>query len=250
MMIRPICVKRFTAKLLLTSISLMAVPSPRLAAFQNSSADSRAETGVSLSQFRQMISRLHPATAPSSSKKAPTVLPTTDFSRADETFLRIVTTQARLAAARQSLDRLAGWNKAIQPRIDNQNIPALDVEILRLAEKREASQVAYYEGMLRDAREIANRMAGRELSQPFVAMVAESAANAPDNEGLNTMEKEVLARGRDLLAKLFQSYAIGGIGVTDLLWHEREAWAAESEYRVWAAHAGFQAAKSAADKAR
>ena len=204
---------------------------------------------MTLVQFRRLISNLR-STDAVRKKKTTSQPPATDYQAADEAFLQILLKQARVSAARQSFDRLAGWNKAIKPRIDNQSIAAQDVEILAIAEKRAASEVALHEADLRRDAAVANDIAARDASMPLVAIVDAPAADSYDGQGLSTMEKEVLTRSRDLLAKLFQSYSVGGIELTELLWYEREAAEAEAAYRLWAARAGFEAARKAAERAQ
>lgn len=212
---------------------------------QNQLPKSAQDGGLTLVQFRQLLPTSHSTEMPK--KKSTLPQPVLDYRAADEAFLQILLMQARVSAARQSLDRLAGWNKAIKPRIENQSIAAIDVEILALAEKKAASEVGRQEADLRRAAAMANAIVARETSAPMVAIVDAPAPDSSDGQGLNTMEKEVLTRGRDLLAKLFQSYSVGGVEVTELLWYEREAAEAESSYRVWAARAGFDAATRAAE---
>jgi len=230
---------------LLFLVGLLVLGLPECLLSQNQLANSAQNGGVTLVEFRQRIAKSTDAlkTKPAALQSA------VDYQAADEAFAQILLTQARVSAARQSLDRLAGWNKAIKPRIENQSIAAIDVEILALAEKKAASEVARQEAALRRAAATANDILAREASSPLVAIVDAPAADSSDGQGLNTMEKEVLTRSRDLLAKLFQSYSVGGVEVTELLWYEREAAEAESAYRLWAARAGFDAAKRAAERA-
>jgi hypothetical protein len=230
--------------LLLMTLASFAL-STSLRSQENRPSDTSLGGGLTLPQFRQLISSSRAAN-PSPKKNSPTA-PAIDYQSGDDAFLQIMLSQACIAAARQSLDRLAGWNKAIKPRIENQSIAPLDVEILAVAEKQAASEVARLEAELRRNAEWANRIAGREISAPLVALVDAAVADSADGEALGTMEKEVLTRSRDLLAKLFQSYSVGGIGVTELLWQERRAADAESRYRQWAARAAVDAAKRAAD---
>lgn len=207
------------------------------------------EAPVRLAQFRQWVAEAHAASTAPAKKGAPAP-PPVDFRPADEVFLRLLTLQARAAAARQSQDRLAGWNAAIKPRVENQSIAALDVEVLTLAEKKAASEVAQLESELRRAVERANALAGRAPGVGLLAMVDGTGMNSSDTEGLAAMEKDVLVRGRDLLVKMFQSFTVGGVEVAELLWYEKQATEAEMNYRLWLAQAGFEAAVKAVPAAR
>jgi hypothetical protein len=172
-----------------------------------------------------------------------------DFRPADEAFLQVLTLQARVAAARQSQDRLAGWMSAIKPRVDNQSIATLDVEILTLAEKRAGADAARLESDLRRAIERANTLAARANGSPLLASAEVSSAGA-DAEALAAMEKDVLVQGRDLLVKMFQSFTVGGTEITELLWYESQASEADANYRVWSARASFDAVVKSLGAAR
>ena len=103
-----------------------------------------ADSPISLSQYRQWYSDARTAALPQPKKGAPP-LPPVDLRPADEAFLQVLTLQARVAAARQSQDRLAGWLVAIKPQIENQSIAALDVEVLTLAERTAGAEVSRLE---------------------------------------------------------------------------------------------------------
>jgi hypothetical protein len=239
---------RFEAGKFLFLFALALVLLPGYLRAQSPLPSAAQDGATTLAQFRQLISSPR-MNAEASKKKSSTSSLVLDYQAVDEAFLQVLLIQARVSAARQSLDRLAGWNKAIQPRIENQSIPPIDVEILAVAEKKAASEVARQESDLRRAAAMANSLVARETSLPLVAIVDAPAADSWDGHGLSTMEKEVLTHSRDLLVKLFQSYSLGGIEVTELLWYEQEAAQAESAYRLWAARAGFDAAKRAAEYA-
>src|SRR5687768_15410718 len=101
-----------------------------LAALTQSTADAG---GMTLAEFRSAVAaRLAAQPAPRSREKTPPSDPraAAALQAADEAFLQLLTAQARLAAAQQSLDRLAGWSKAIQARLEAQNAPALDAETI------------------------------------------------------------------------------------------------------------------------
>ena len=223
----------------------LAFASVLISAQQPASTKAVSDAPVSLSQYRQWVAAAQPASPPQP-KKGPVVPPPpVDFRPADEAFLQVLTLQARVAAARQSQDRLAGWHAAIKPRVDNQSIAALDVDILTLAEKRAGADAARLESDLRRVVDRANTLAARPSGTALLASVDTTEASGPDAEGLSAMEKDVLVRGRDLLVKMFQSFTVGGGEITELLWYESQATEAETNYRVWSARAGFDAAVKA-----
>lgn len=211
---------------------------------QQSAEGSLGLAAVSLRQYRQWVAAAHAASAGQPRKGAP-VPPPVDLRPADAAFLRVLILQARVDSARQSLDRLAGWNRAIRPRIENQSIAALEVEILSWAEKKAISQVARLESELRAAVHQANAIAGRAPESALVAAVNAAAISPEDTAALAAAERDVLVSGRELLMKMFQSFTVGGADAAELLWQESQAAEAEANYRMWAARAGFEAAAAA-----
>lgn len=216
---------------------------------QQGAAAPGRESAVQLAQFRQMIAAARAAAAVQPRKGEPH-MPPLDFGPADEAFQRVLTLQARADAARQSQDRLAGWNKAIKPRVENQSIAAIEVEILAFAEKKAGVEVARLEGEMRHAIARANEIAGRPRESSLIVRVDLAALSSAEAEALAAAEKEVLERGRDLLDRMFQSFTVGGLDVTELLWYQTQASEAERNYRLWAAEAGFAAAVNMAGKSR
>jgi hypothetical protein len=235
-------IRRWFSGAILTLLGAICV-----AAQQPATARMGAEEAIKLSRFREMYTQARNAATPPAAqpkKAAPPPL-SVDIRPADEAFLQVLTLQARVAAARQSHDRLAGWMVAIRPRIENQSIAAVDVEILTLAEKKAAADVARLDSDLRRAVAWANELVGRPKGSALTAAVDTTASNGPDAQGRAAMEKDVLVRGRDLLLKLFQSYTIGGGEITELLWYEAQAAETEENYRVWSAREAFDAAVAA-----
>ena len=179
---------------------------------------------------------------------------------AGEVFLQLAVAQGREAAARQSLDRLSGWHEAAQVRLEAQSAPLLEVEILRFSEARAAAQVAQFQAERRRAVEQANSLLGRTPEVPLVALTQALSANASDNTeaqpGIPSLsaeqpepppahaewtqlasrnvqfEKELLPQGRDLLAKMYQSYLLGGTPLSALLRQEQEVYQTELQYRL------------------
>ncbi|MSO19178.1 MAG: hypothetical protein EXQ56_01745 [Acidobacteria bacterium] len=177
-------------------------------------------------------------------------LPPPDYHASDETFLQILLAQAGAAAARQSQDRLAGWNQAIQLRLETQSISSLDAEILAHAEKQTASEVARLEANRRRAIARANAVAGRPTAEPLLAVVEPAPPSNEDAQGLELFERDVVPRGQELLKKLFQSYSVGGVSVSELLWQEQQATQVEMNYRVWAVTTAFEATVNASSGGR
>jgi hypothetical protein len=184
---------------------------------------------MTLAQFRSRVEvRLREQAAASRSREKS---PPPDLRVADEAYFELLASQARQAAARQSVDRLSGWNQAIQARFQAQSAPALDVEIIRFAEAKAGSESARYEAERQRALRSANSLLGRPADAPLLALLpASSGAEAPGV--LEKLEKEVLPQGQELLAKLYQSYLFGGIPLSSLLWQEQELYRTELQYRV------------------
>lgn len=212
---------------------------------QPSNRGAGGNSPVTLAQFREMIAKNQPKPA---NTKVP--LPPPDYHASDETFLQILLAQAGAAAARQSQDRLAGWNQAIQLRLETQSISSLDAEILAHAEKQTASEVARLEANRRRAIARANAVAGRPTAEPLLAVVEPAPPSNEDAQGLELFERDVVPRGQELLKKLFQSYSVGGVSVSELLWQEQQATQVEMNYRVWAVTTAFEATVNASSGGR
>jgi len=204
-------------------------------------------------QFRSLVeARLVEASrlAGKSKEKAPPpdLRAASELRAADEVFLQLLVAQARQAAAQQSVDRLSGWSKAIQTRFETQNAPELDVETIRFAEARMAAESARFEQQRRQAAAQANALLGRAPGAPLLALFsatpADPAASAVTQSAANQSsakpDGDLLAQGRELLAKLYQSYSFGGAPLSALLWQEQEVYKAEWEYRVEMARAAMK----------
>lgn len=209
-----------------------------LAALSSGAADQKTE--LTLPAFRALVREQSPAEKQQS-----------NLERAGEVFWRLLRAQNREAAARQSLDRLSGWYQAAQARLQAQNTPASDVELLRFGQAKAAARVAQFEAQRRSAAEEANLLLKRPASSPLVALMeapaeaipprtdpkSENAAAAAPAIGPDiasrraAFEKELLPLGNELLRKMYQSYLFGGIPLTSLLWQEQEVYRTDLEYR-------------------
>lgn len=203
-----------------------------VAAFAQNTADAG---GMTLAQFRSAVeSRLMETarTAPRSREKASPP----DLRPAEDAFLQLLLAQARQAAAQQSLDRLAGWSKAIQARLEAQNAPALDAETVHFAEARMAAESVRFDRQRQQAAARANALLGRPTEAPLSAVIPPAAGSpngsndAPREEGKSP--SDLLAQGRELLAKTYQSYSFGGTALSALLWQEQQVYQTELDYRV------------------
>ena len=210
-------------------------------------ADAPAE--LKLSQFRAQVREQTPPAKQADSTK-----------RAVEVFLKLVIAQGREAAARQSLDRLSGWHEVAQARLETQSIPPLEVEILRFSEASAAARAAQFQTERRRALQQANLLLGRAPDASLVALTQATAVTASDNTGeqsgipllsgeqpaspqtqeewedfasrIAQFETELLPQGRDLLAKMYQSYLLGGTRLSALLRQESEVYQTELQYRL------------------
>ena len=180
--------------------------------------------------------------------------------RAEEVFFQLAASQGREAAARQSLDRLSGWHEAAQVRLEAQSIPPLEVDMLRFSEARAAAQAAQRQAERRTAMGQANLLLGRVPYDPLVALAQAFPLAASDNTEAQSgiplvsgeqpeppltreewtqwadrkaqFEKQLLPQGRDLLAKMYQSYLLDGTPLSALLRQEQEVYRTELQYRL------------------
>ena len=187
-----------------------------------------SSTELTLAQFRSLVAtRLSEASrAATKSREKPS---SPDLRPAEEVFGRLLQIQARSAAAHQSLDRLAGWSKAIEARLQTQNAPQLDVDVARFEEARMAAESARLEAERKRIVERANSLLGRPAATPLVALLPLSSAEVPN--GVDKQQKDVLAQGEELVTKMYKSYQFGGITVTSLMEYEKVLYEFELQYR-------------------
>jgi hypothetical protein len=201
---------------------------------------------MTLAQFRSRVeARLTEQSRAASRSREK--LPPPDLRIADEAFSQLLAAQAREAAARQSVDRLSGWSKAIQVRFQAQSAPALDVEMVRFAEAKATAQSAQYEAERQRALRKANSLLGKPANSALVALLpVPSSATSPG--ALEKLEKEILPQGRELLARLYQSYLFGGSPLSSLLWQEQELYRTELQYRVWLARDAMESSSTGPER--
>lgn len=210
-------------------------------------------TEVKLAEFRALVqSASQPEKAEKKGQAEKSTKPEPNPERAEDVFFRLLMEQGRVAAARQSLDRLSGWEKTAQVRLQTQNASAEDVDLLRFAAARAAAVVAQSEAARLKVLREANALLKRPPESPLTAMtesfVAESAATPPATAAPTAasskqevgadvasrkaqFEKELLPLGNELLSKMYQSYLFGGTPVAALLWQEQQVYQAELAYR-------------------
>ena len=166
-------------------------------------------------------------------------------------FFALLAVQGREAAARQSLDRLAGWTSAAETRLAAQSAPVLEVEMLRFAEARAEVRLERFEAQRRRALAAANRLLGRDPASPLLALTTvthppDALSNAPPASSpppsgekpsdfappIARFEQDLLPQGHDLLAKTYQNYLFGGVALSALLWQEEHVHQTELQYRL------------------
>jgi hypothetical protein len=272
--------RQHTTRTVLTALTLFALallcgPMPASAA--------QLQSEMTLAEFRAAVRDRVAAKPPSSLKRgekpAADIEPEKAADRAVQVFTRLLSAQARKAAARQSQDRLAGWRKAAEARLQAQNTTALDADQLRLAEAQASGRVAQFEAARLRALGDANQLLGRPAASPLVAAMAHLTAAVPADQSigdqtkkneqpaaaaapsatppepapdlasrLSYYEKQLLPMSTDLLAKMYQSYLFGGIPLSSLLWQEQELTRIETEYRLLHVQAEIEFAKAADSK--
>lgn len=207
------------------------------AAMPTRAADQK--TDLNLSSFRALVKEQSAAEKQEA-----------NLERAGEVFFRLLVAQGKLAAARQSLDRLSGWYKAAQARLQAQNAPASDIKLLRFSQAKAAARVAGFEAERNSAVEEANVLLKRPSTSPLVAQLDTPAAPATPESEPNAatagplpepgpdiasrraaFEKDLLPLGNELLGKMYQSYLFGGIPLASLLWQEQEVFNTHLQYQ-------------------
>jgi len=198
--------------------------------YSQTAADSSSQ--LTLTQFRSLVAARLSETSRATSKSRDKQ-PPPDLHPAEEVFARLLILQARGSAVHQSVDRLAGWGKAIRLRFQTQNAPELDVDVARFEEARMVAESARIEAEKKRAVEQANSLLGRPAAAPLVALLPLSRAEDPN--GVDKQQKDVLAEGEELVTKMYRSYQFGGITVTALMEYEKVLYELELEYREqWA----------------
>ncbi|HWP85053.1 MAG TPA: hypothetical protein VNN17_07680 [Terriglobia bacterium] len=194
---------------------------------------------MTLAQFRALAAARVAAAAPAAGKPRPprseAALPD-----GDALFLQLLLIQARTAAVHQSLDRLAGWSKAIQSRFQIQSAPELDVAVIRYEEARRAAESARLAAEQKRIAGRANRLLGRPPEAPLRAVLPETSAGEPD--GVAKQLQEALAQGVELVGKMYSNYQFGGIPLATLLQYENDIYQAEVSYRQWVARRAMEQA--------
>jgi hypothetical protein len=221
------------------------------------------KTAMTLADFRSQISSQQApaqATTRSSNKKSePQAIPAVNLDQADNDFYHVLSAQGNVSAARQSVDRLAGWLKSAETRLQAQSTSETDVALLRLAEGRAASRVARFEAERLDAVRAVNVALKRSNTSQFIALSSNSGKPtateeigdkqpkpsvspdkaSPKNPDISPdlasrraqFETDLLPAGNDLLGMTYQSYLFGGRSLTELLWQEQEVFRTDLEYR-------------------
>jgi len=159
----------------------------------------------------------------------------------DAAFFELLAAQGRVAAARQSVDRLTGWTRAAETRLAAQSAPLLDVEMLRFGESRAEVRLEQLESGLRKAAAAANGLLGRAPDAVLIALPAEN-SEARNGGGtgkasdlaaqVSRLEQQLLPQANELLTKMYQGYLFGGVTLAALLWQEQQVFETELEYRA------------------
>jgi hypothetical protein len=211
-------------------ILLLAIPQVALA---QRAAEPKAE--LTFAEFRAL---LRPAA------QAPGQTPEDARRRAEEGFFLLLAAQARVAAVRQSVDRLSGWAKAAATRLAAQSAPPLDVETLRFAEAKAEARLARFEAEQRRAARQVNSLLGRKADSPLLALTSQAAPDSADKPGnagsapgefanrRAQFEQGLLPQARDLVGKTYQNYLFGGVSLSALLWQEEQVYETELQYRL------------------
>jgi hypothetical protein len=186
--------------------------------------------GMTLAEYRSAVQTRLAAAARTAAKSREKPAPP-DLSSAERAFADLLLAQARQSAAQQSLDRLAGWSKAIQARFEAQNAPELDVQAIQFAEAHMAAASEHTEKQRRRAVAHANTFLGRPAASPLTALLP-SSGDASSGGGNGGAHGELLDRGRELLNRMYRSYSFGGTSLAALLWQEQQVYQAELDYRT------------------
>lgn len=183
---------------------------------------------LTLEQFRSLVAA-HLSQDSLAKKKSREMQPLPDGRSADAIFLELLLIQAKDSATHQSLDRLSGWAKAVQSRLQTQTAPELDAAVLRFEEAKLNNQSARIEAQQKRIIRRANRLLGRPNDTPLVAVLP--SLEGDEFSAIEDQAKEVLTEGEDLISQMYKSYEYGGISVIELLEYEQILYEFELEYR-------------------
>jgi hypothetical protein len=223
--------KQVFKQLLAISVGILLLAIPHIALAQRP-AEPKAE--LTLAEFRALLRPAAPAQTPEAGR-----------GRAEESFFALLAAQARVAASRQSVDRLSGWAKAAEARLAAQSAPPLDVETLRFAEAKAEARLARFEAEQRRAARQVNSLLGRKADSPLLALTSQAASDSADKPGnagsaqgefanrRAQFEQELLPQARDLVGKTYQNYLFGGVSLSALLWQEEQVYETELQYRMF-----------------
>jgi hypothetical protein len=233
------------APLLVSVLVLLFVLQPGTALAQ-SAPDAPADTSneLTLEQFRSLVAA-HLSEASQTGKKSHNSQSPPDLRSSDEIFLQLLLIQARDAAAHQSVDRLSGWTKAVQSRLQTQTAPELDAAVLRFEQAKVSSESARIEAEQKRIIERANGLLGRPADTALLALLPPSVDS--EFSAIQDQAKEVLTQGEDLIAQMYKSYEYGGISVIELLEYEQILYEFEIEYRESLAQDAMNAATAASN---
>lgn len=168
--------------------------------------------------------------------------------QADDVFFQLLTAQGEEAAARQSLDRISGWSKASELRLEAQQIAPLDREMLLFAEAKASVRLSLAEADRRRAQAQIAQAIGKPPTTLFLAVMRRDNSSSQDSpipsqsqpapagdSSVSVLaarwEKELLPQAHELLGKIYQSYLFSGVSLTDLLWIEEEVYVTELQYQ-------------------
>jgi hypothetical protein len=194
---------------------------------------------LTLEQFRTLVAA-HLSETSSAANKSRNSQPPPGLRSADEIFLQLLLIQAKDAAAHQSVDRLSGWSKAVQLRLQTQTAPELDAAVLRFEEAKVSNQSARIEAEQKRLVDRANRLLGRPPGIPLLAVLP----TPVDKEfsAIQDQAKAVLTEGEDLIAQMYKTYEYGGISVIELLEYEQILYEFDTDYRESVARDSMSAA--------
>jgi len=163
---------------------------------------------------------------------------------ADDAFFQLLAAQGEEAAARQSLNRISGWSKASELRLEAQQMAPLDREMLLFAEAKASARLSLAASDRRSAQAQIAQLIGKPSTTLYLAVMRRDNSSsqashaeppAPSNASSVSdlavrLEKALLPQANELLGKIYQSYLFGGVSLTYLLWIEEEVYGTELQY--------------------